>query len=344
MRLAVVGWATDSGVGRELIDATRNLPVTSIYLLPSPNKPTRLDLLPKTHVYQSTGQSPHAEMLGFIRQYKPDVILTWELPGDWSFPNIWASHGIRWVNVVHWDDFDPAHLEYWKRATLVSPNSWCKSNLDELGLSSTVLPVPIDTKRIVFQERKYALNFLSVYGYGGPEGRRGLFEILDAWSMMQSAPKLLVRAQVEPEIASEFDLSEKVTIEVKSVPEPADLFTGSDVAIQPSKYEGIGITMLEAQAAGLPVITTTASPMKEIAPDLLVPVGRTDKINLSGKEISCFTPSADGIRKVVGNLMGREIRELSRNARKRVETKYSWKVLKDRWLDLLAGVPAGVKR
>src|SRR4029077_14077476 len=189
MRLAVVGWATDSGVGRELIDATRNLPVTSIYLLPNSSKPTRLDLLPKTQVYQATGQSPHAEMINFIRQYRPDVILTWEVPGDWIFPNIWASHGIRWVNVVHWDYFDPERLAYWKLAKLVAPSAWCKSNLEELGLSSTVLPVPIDTKRIVFQERKYALNFLSVYGYGGPDGRRALFEILDAWSGMQTPPK-----------------------------------------------------------------------------------------------------------------------------------------------------------
>lgn len=341
MRLAVVGWATDSGVGRELIDAIRNLPVTAIYLLPSPNKPTRLDLLPKTQVYQAHGQSPYAEMSAFLNTHKPDVILTWELPGDWSFPTLWRSRGIRWVHVVHWDYFDPTYLEYWKLATLVAPNSFCKNGLTEIGLESVLLSVPIDTKRIAFQERKYATKFLSVYGYGGPEHRRAMVEILDAWSTFKNPPKLVVRAQCEVEVPPEFIVPATVTFDVNSVPEPADLFTDFDVAIQPSKYEGIGITLLEAQAAGLPVITTNAPPMNEIAPDLLVPVGRTDKIKLSGKEITAYTPSAEGIRKVVGNLMGREIKDLSWAARKRVETKYSWRMLKDQWIKLLAGVPVG---
>lgn len=341
MRLAVVGWATDSGVGRELIDAVRNLPVIGIYLLPSPNKPTRLDLLPQQMVYQAHGQSPHAEMMGFLQQYRPDAILTWEIPGDWSFPNLWVSRGIRWVHVVHWDYFDPAYVKYFKLAKLVAPNTFCKNDLAVVGLESTVLPVPVDTNRIPYKERKYATKFMSVYGYGGPENRRALVEIVDAWESISKAPKLTVRAQVEPEFPRERIIPSTVNFDVRSVPEPADLFTDFDVAVQPSKYEGIGITLLEAQAAGLPVITTNAPPMSEIAPDLLVPVGRTDRIRVANKEIFSYTPSSEGLRKVVGNLMGREIKELSRLARKRVEMRYSWKALKDQWVNLLSGMPVG---
>jgi glycosyltransferase involved in cell wall biosynthesis len=344
MRLAVVGWATDSGVGRELIDTVRNLPVTAAYILPSPNKPSRIDLLQGIPGYQSHGQSPQVEMHAFLQQYKPDVMLTWEVPGDWTFPNMWRAAGIRWLHVVHLDYFDPAYLDTWKMAKLIAPNEACKGYLHALGLQSFVLPVPIDTKRIAFKERRYALKYLSVYGYGGPEDRRSLREILETWRVMKETPKLTIRTQCELELPQEQMLPENVEVKVETVPEPGDLFTGFDIAVQTSRYEGVGITMLEAQAAGVPVITTNAAPMNEIAPDLLVQYGKMEKIKLAGKDLEVYIPSVEALRKVIGGTMGRDIRELSRKARKRVEEKYSWAVLRQQWLDLLAGAPIGSKK
>lgn len=335
MRLAVVGWATDSGVGRELIDTVRNLPVTAAYVLPSPNKPSRVDLLQGTPVYQAHGQNPQGEMHAFLQQHKPDTVLTWELPGDWTFPNMWRAAGIRWLHVAHWDYFDPSFLDYWKMAKLIAPNESCKKYLSDLGLRSFVLPVPIDTKRIAFKERRYALKYLSVYGYGGPEDRRSLREILETWRVMKETPKLTIRAQCELGLPPENLLPANVDVKVETVPEPGDLFTGFDIAVQPSRYEGIGITLLEAQAAGVPVITTKAAPMSEIAPDLLVQHGKVEKIKLAGKELVVYIPSVEALRQVIGGTMGRDIRELSKKARKRVEEKYSWAALRKPWLDVL---------
>lgn len=334
MRLALVGWITDSGVGRELIDAARNLPVTAVFALNNSNKRSRKDCLSWLPVYMSTGQNPQMEMNAFLKEHKPDVVLSWESPGDWCFPKLWSQCGVRWVHVVHWDYFDPTHKVECKRAKLIAPNMMCKKELAAIGLSSLMLAVPVDTRRIHFKERSQASTFVSVYGYGGPEDRRSFSEIMQAWRMMRRPPPLIVRAQCAPDLAKKAPLG--VEIRVGNLPEPADLFTEGDVAVQPSRYEGVGITLIEAQAAGLPVITMDGPPMNVIAPDLLVTPSEMEKISLAGKDLLSYVPSAEALSVKVSQVVGKDISELSRQARKRVERLYSWKVLQEMWLAVLA--------
>jgi glycosyltransferase involved in cell wall biosynthesis len=50
-----------------------------------------------------------------------------------------------------------------------------------------------------------------------------------------------------------------------SFDEVIDLYQQSDILLFPSLYEGFGVPILEAQATGIPVITSDLSPMKEVA-------------------------------------------------------------------------------
>src|SRR5947209_2662624 len=102
MRLAVVGWANDSGVGRELVDSLRNLPVAAAFLFENPNKPTRRDLITVPHAI-SHGFEVQREMESFLDAHKPTSILTWEVPGSWVFPDLWTRKGIKCVHMAHWD-------------------------------------------------------------------------------------------------------------------------------------------------------------------------------------------------------------------------------------------------
>lgn len=340
MRLALVGSAADSGVGRELIDAARNLPASCAFIIPDDHKPTRADLLAHLdlpHTIASPGRRRlAAEMADFLGRHRPDTVLTWESPGSWSFPPIWSSGGVRWVCVVHRDWFDPGQTAAWRGATLVSPNRICRRELKERhGLESVLLDVPVDARMIRFRERATASRFVSVYGYGGPAERRSLREILAAWSSLRGAPPLVVRAQRWPDEIAGLDLPPGVSVALGTADEPADLFADADVAVQVSRYEGVGTTLMEAQAAGLPVVAVDAEPMRDVAPLLLVSPERAITASVGRGTVEAHVPSARHLAEIVSSLAGRDISDLSRRARAHAESR-SWDALRERWMNVLS--------
>lgn len=331
MKLAIVGWATDTGVGREFTDAVRNLPLVGCYVLPHLKHPTRTDLLPE-HAFVARGSwNPLRQMRDFLDKTRPDVILTWEIPGSWEFPELWHARGIRWVNVVHWDWFAPDMAGAWSRANLIAPNVLCQKGLkDRYGLSSTFLPVPIDTDAFPFVERQKVEKFVTVYGEGGVGDRRSLAGIALAWRSLLHPPRLLLRAKRPPkpwEFAPdgiELDLSERTN--------PATLYEGAEVALLPSKYEGVGLSLLEAQSCGLPVVTVDAPPMNELAPDLLIPARWHEEPIMRNHEITFNTLIPEALAQKILELVGSDVRDLSRKARERVESKFSWRALRGEWI------------
>lgn len=337
MKLAVVGWAADSGVGRELIEAARHLPVSSAFILNNPTKPTRRDLI-RTSCFLSSGTSMTREMKEFIDKYRPDTVLTWEVPGSWDYPALWASKGIRWIHMVHWDWFAHERKEVWKRAELLAPNRMCQSALKEQCLlESTLLPVPVDTDRFVFRLREKADHFVSVYAYGGSHERRSLKEIFDAWSGLDQPPPLTIYAQKRPTELDEINPVPGIEVLLGNAPDPWMLYENGDVSVQMSRYEGVGVSLLEAQSCGLPVVAINAPPMDEIAPDLNVAIRKMVSIEIMGKELTSYIPSVESLRQRIMSIQGQDIQELSMKARDRVEKEYSWKVLRARWMDVLEG-------
>jgi len=339
-RLAIVGWANDSGVGREFTDAISHLPVAAAFVLYNASKPTKHGLLAKVpHVLAREGPLD-PQMEDFIARYKPDTILTWEVPGSWSFPALWKRRGIRWVSVAHWDWFAVEHQKLWRHADLIAPNEMCRDGLAKLGLHSTILPVPVDTARFPFRPRSRASRFVSVYGFGGIGDRRGLPELGDAWSRCASAapslPALVLRAQKVPSELTDTH-RQFVHVRVGNTTDPADLFEDADVAVQPSRFEGVGLTLLEAQACGLPVITVDAEPMRTLAPDLLAAIGQRASVSIMGKPVVSTIADVQALADRIGSLFGRDISELSHAARKRVEELYSWDALRTSWIDVLRG-------
>ena len=329
MRLGLVGWPSDTGVGMELRDAVRHLPATAVFYLDHPGKPPSSDFIGKT---AGQGDLPR-KMAEFIEQNKIDTILSWETPGDWAFPKLWESMGVRWFCVVHWDWFAPKQMEAWKTARIIVPFDSAGLGLRMVyGLESTTLQVPVDTDRLPFRPRQKADRFVTVYGHGGPGDRRSIVQIIEAWGLMgKEAPPLTIRAQKAIKELSG-PLPENVDMHFSNLPKASDLYAGADVAVLPSKYEGVGLSLIEAQACGLPVITTEMEPMKDIAPDYLVS-GEAGKIEImQGHWVATCTADSGALAQRVRGISGLDISEASLTARTRVQERYSWAVLKDRWV------------
>jgi glycosyltransferase involved in cell wall biosynthesis len=93
--------------------------------------------------------------------------------------------------------------------------------------------------------------------------------------------------------------------------------------------------LIEAQACGLPVITTDMEPMRSIAPDYLVS-GDVGKIEIMQHHwVATCTAHPAAIAERVKALVHQDISEASRTARFRVQEKFSWAVLKDQWISFL---------
>ena len=285
----------------------------------------------------ATRPDPVEEMIRWLDAQKPDTILTWEVPGSWQFPPLWESRRIRWVHVVHWDWFYPDKMRFWKSAhILIAPNAQCREKLKGYGLEAVQLPIPLDTGRFPYRERRTVETFVSVAGYGGSNGRRGLGEILAAWRLLQPAPPLVVWGQ-RPMAEWGIRAPAGVEFRLSDVRDPAALYDAGDAAVQTSRFEGVGLTMLEAQACGLPTITTDGPPMRDLAPFLLAPVSRVSQVGVAGKALDAYVVDPAALAGRVRGLMGSDAAGLSRLGREWVEERYSWKDLGETWIDLLSG-------
>jgi glycosyltransferase involved in cell wall biosynthesis len=240
--------------------------------------------------------------------------------------------------VVHWDWFAQDKKSIWKKATtLVAPNRMCLDGLRANGYAPVLLPVPVDTDKFAFKLRDKADHFVSIYAYGGPHERRSLAEIFECWRGIENPPRLTIYAQKRPSELGKVGTAPGIEVLLGNAPDPWMLYEEGDVAVQPSRFEGVGVSMVEAQACGLPVVALDAPPMNEIAPDLSVAVKKTVMVEIMKKSLPAHIPSVDSFRDRISSLAGKDISGLSRQARKRAEDEFSWRALRPRWMDALAG-------
>ena len=106
--------------------------------------------------------------------------------------------------------------------------------------------------------------------------------------------------------------------------DPREALRAIDVLVLPSEAEGFGLVLIEAMAAGVPVVATDAPGIRDVVRNeqtgLLVPVGRPERL-------------AEAIGRALGDA---ELRDrLVAAGRREVEERFSWRVVWSRYRQLL---------
>ncbi|HUT94804.1 MAG TPA: glycosyltransferase [Thermoguttaceae bacterium] len=333
-KIGLIGWNTATGLGYLNRDIAAHLPIHK-WLVPihpeyptlsDPNVTCRIDRVPQTLDLESlkawlTGldwvlfaELPYIERFAqYARQQEISVAC---LP-NWEYTNL----KLDWVNFV---DLMICPTEYTYRLL----SDW----KHRFGFAWEIIhvPWPIDTGRFEFRCREICRRFLFINGTGGtpalrPDGslteyrRKGAEVVFDAASMIPDVP-FVVYSQIDNTPPPPRN------VELREAPSQNEqLYEDGDVCVQPSRWEGIGLQLLECQAAGMPLVTTDAPPMNEYQPLRTIPVVATEIVSVFGNHpMTSNHVDPAQLAEILAGLYETDISEASRRARTFIEREHSW--------------------
>lgn len=247
-------------------------------------------------------------------------------------PRLWElakQRGMRTVLMVNGEWFAPASPDMALIDCFIAPTAACAAMLRETGFGDRTifLPHPIDTDRFAFRRRVRAEVFLHITGHNDRD-RKGTSLVLDA---ARRCPEVLflIRAQ-------DGDWAAPPNVRLLGpVDRPPELYTIGDIAIQPSRYEGVGLPILEAMASGLPTIVPDGPPMNEYPTDAALLVAGVRRWgNLVGQPFPITDANLDALIATIRALHHAEITDLSEAARGRMVER-SWERSRSSFLTVI---------
>lgn len=203
------------------------------------------------------------------------------------------------------------------------------------------LYIPWGTDTNLFKlsnEKTVAENIITFFHSAGVSpNRKGCDLVINAFSKIEEPARLVIHSQQDlkkyyPDLRnliSRLEDEGKLVLFEKTVSAPG-LFHLGDVYVYPTRLEGIGLTILEANACGLPVITTKCEPMTEFIIEGVNGRHAAVKNYISRADgyfwpqaIVCTDDLTNQMRWYIENI--KDIRELKIAAREYTLKHYSWK-------------------
>ncbi|PYS79628.1 MAG: hypothetical protein DMF66_02130 [Acidobacteria bacterium] len=235
------------------------------------------------------------------------------------------------------------HLAHWRTAipvlrladVIVTPSNYLVDVFARFGLSARAVPYSIETDRFRFRERKPLRPlFLSNRNH---EPLYNVGCILRAFALIQrSLPeaRLVVvgdgsqHAELE-RLARELNLSHTEFVGRVGPEEMHAYYDAADVFLNASNIDNMPISILEAFAAGTPVVTTNAGGIPDIVTDgengLMVECGNCDALARSALRLF----EEDGLASKIAC----KAHEQSR--------RYAWAAVRDGWLKVYREATVG---
>lgn len=189
---------------------------------------------------------------------------------------------------------------------------------------------PIDVMSFEFRKRRVCRSFVYIHGSGGMRALRA--DGSPAGFQRKGCDVLVEAARRVPHIpiivyAHERDVSRPPpNIQLRRPPTSnSRLYVEGDVCIQPSRWEGLGLPLLECQAAGLPLIAPDAPPMNEHSPFETIPVARMQPVFLGPDHCihsAVIDPAA--LADTMATVFETDITAASHQARHFIEHQHNW--------------------
>lgn len=315
MRIGIAGFAGPTGIGALNHDMARRLPASS-WLIPEHPKlgwagAERADASP-AETYRMARDDPNPPAINeFLASVDAVVAVERTIPDDLFL--LAHAHDLRTVLIAMAEYTWAGHDWVAGADLLIGYNDLTQTAALECmlgvpGQEVVKLACPLDLARFPRHVRGSAIGspvFPRVRfcnGWGGFRGRKG-------WEVVRTV------LEIDPgfcEIQSQVPIKDAPagTVILSAVEDPRDLYDQVGVAVQPSLFEGLGLSILEAMASGVVVVTTDAEPMREYmraahgdeADRLLVPVREERTVRVDGRDWTAHVADPAELVRVVRGL------------------------------------------
>ena len=248
-----------------------------------------------TYIFARNGGTPDKPMLQTTGEWDTSNLIThptYQIPNDvlknWIVNNnldivffneeydlglleIAKQCGVKTVGYYVWELFDPRFIMTCKRLydKIICPTKACCEKFKSLGMDNVEYiqwGVDLSLFKPIERPANKRVRFFHPAGWGGLHARRGTQFVIEAFQKLNNPnAELLIHIQH----GSGIQESNNIKIIHGTVPreEITTMYQESDIAVLPSKWEGLGLTFLESIGCGLPIITVNAPPMNEFVRD-----------------------------------------------------------------------------
>lgn len=206
-----------------------------------------------------------------------DLVFTIEQPKNWNVFSICKKLGVPTINFVDIEMFADSD-RYADCTAFFCATQQGVDILKQRGVHNVIgaeyRPNPDNfpwMERVVSDK----VHFVMHNGWGGMHGRKGLEPTVRAYSKTIVDSRLTIITQKKWKAQSDEIknlVAKDARIEVLEVNDTDNVYNSAayeigHVAIQPSLWEGLGLTYIEAMMCGMPVITCDGPPMNQYVTD-----------------------------------------------------------------------------
>ena len=340
-KIGIIAYSNSSGLGQVVKNFRKNLGIDSQFVIPHQLKGTDTDSIECDH-FVASNPPTEEEFKDYLNTYKPTTVIVLETPFNWEFLPIMKGEHIKVVYIPLMDCVPFNEIKYKEcvdRWIVFNQQAFIEAQYHRLGSKAVQLNYPIDTDYFTFQKRSNHL-FLHNAGYyvlveDNWDAHKGTDHVINAF--IKTKESLLLNTITPTDLIPK-DIP-NIIVQTEEKKESRDLYRTGSIYVAPSRWEGLGLPLLESMSCGMVLLTTNGPPMYEAIRERSAEF----LINAKGIPIPHGLKTAyqvdmnDFIYKIMklANLPQSEIEEISHRNREYIENYYSWHTLKERYYESL---------